>query len=63
MVNRYHHLSSTDPLVKGAIKCILHLSTYLYISTLYIYLILYIYLSITIYKGGGYVIYILYVYI
>lgn len=43
MVNRYHHLSSTDPLVKGAIKCILHLSTYLYISTLYIYLILYIY--------------------
>lgn len=63
MVNRYHHLSSTDPLVKGAIKCILYLSIYLYISTLYIYLIFYIYIYISPYTKGEDMLYISYMYI
>ena len=68
-VNRYHHLSSTDPLVKGAIKCILYLYLsiylsiyiYIYLSTLCIYLILYIYISP--YTKGEDMLYISYMYI
>ena len=74
MVNQCHHLSSTDPLVKGVIKCIFLISIsyiYIYIHThthtlciylMYIYVCVYIYISHHM-QRGGYLIYISYMYI
>ena len=63
MVNQCHHLSSTDPLVKGVIKCIFsylyHIYTYkhlVHISYVYIYMCIYIYIYIYNHmQRGGYI--------